>query len=348
MVAAKRKFVCVAPPHAAPAPAEAAPIAADPSATAAPARRGAPQASDLKVLTEKKSSAPRSSYQPRSAAPCVVCIFKTTDAAEDLWNTAAPGTSLYQIQVEHRSRPSLTFSLFSSWNDFLKGAHEENEEIPATVAELQALGIKLILTGEEDDDSVGFVRWRATWYVAGNEASLQNFLNLHDSFLESRAKEMAREKPIEVQVHPHVGIELNTEGFEYKGYVWNAPSKALPLKFYEAHPPVGKKIITLSVEAHSESLLSFLFGGQLWSFRGRLDEAGVPSAVDEKAGVKVHCRLLKDIDCTNEGEKAKALGLFASVFKSAAMKLIIRAEPPADSPAAALVSELRELPCLHE
>ena len=57
---------------------------------------------------------------------------------------------------------------------------------------------------------------------------------------------------------------------------------------------------------------------------------------------------MKDIDCADAGQKAAALGIFAGAFSYAAMKLVVAKEPAPETPAAELVSELREMTCLHE
>ena len=348
MVAAKRKFVCIAPPRQPPAEQEqglATNATAEPTAPVV-VQRGAPQASQLIISDKPKATAVRTT-QPRSA-PVICTVFKVGDCAQDLWASAKPDAALFQVQLVHNCKPSLLFSFVASFNDYLKRAHDEDSDIPASISELAPLGMRLSITNEEDPDAVGtFQRWRPAWYIAGDEGSLNNFMALLDAFFVWKNKEMAKEKETDVQIHPHLGINLE-EDLEYLGYTFHEPTKSLPLKWYEAHPVMGRRIITLNVEMISETVVNFLFGGQLWAYRSRLDEAGVPSATLTNENSKVHYRLLKDIDCSKEDQKKNALSLFVGVFKNAAMKLVIAKEAAPVSPAAALLSQLREISSLHE
>jgi len=325
----------------------AAPAA--PAAVPAAARRSTPSASAL-IIAEKKATGVRTS-QPRSA-PVICCVFKVGDCAQDLWAAAKPDAALYQVQLVHNCKPSLLFAFVGSFNEYLKVAHEEDTDIPATISELAALGITLKITNEEDPDNVGtFVRYRLAFYVAGDQGSLDNFMALLDGFFCWKQKELAKEKPMDVHIHPHLGIKLNTaEQLEYDGYTFHEPAKSLPLKWYECHPVMGRRIVTLNVEVVNQSVASFVFGGQLWTYRARLDEQGVPSASfpAENGASKVVYRLMKDIDCADAGQKAAALGIFAGAFSNAAMKLVVPKEPAPETPAAEMVSQLREMSCLHE
>lgn len=63
-----------------------------------------------------------------------------------------------------------------SFNDFLRAARADNEQMPASVRDLEdAVGVRLVVSDRQDPDDVGFVQWRVGFYVAGD---LNNFLSV--------------------------------------------------------------------------------------------------------------------------------------------------------------------------
>ena len=49
------------------------------------------------------------------------------------------------------------------------------------------------MADSQDPDSVGFIQWRVSWYVAGESGSVLNFFNLFDDFLIWKSKAMAKD-----------------------------------------------------------------------------------------------------------------------------------------------------------
>ena len=49
------------------------------------------------------------------------------------------------------------------------------------------------MADSQDPDSVGFIQWRVSWYVAGERGSVLNFINLFDDFLIWKSKAMAKD-----------------------------------------------------------------------------------------------------------------------------------------------------------
>ena len=118
-------------------------------------------------------------------APVILGVYKYTDRARDVWDSVVDeSAALYQLQIKHDAKPSICYELYSSFNEFLAGVHEENEDVPSTLSELarQAL-IRLVITNADDPDSVGtFVRWRTAFYCAGSLDALLNAFHLLDEF----------------------------------------------------------------------------------------------------------------------------------------------------------------------
>jgi len=153
---------CTPPSRAAKRPADDAAV----SSQAAPARpkgKQVPRASEIVVVEQ----APRPQKQVRlpTSAPVVVCVYLVSESAADVWASMyenATGVSVWQVQLDHAARPNVLYDQVSSWNDFLKKTHDDDETVPASLRELQdQCGCKLVIADSTDPDAVGFVQWRS-------------------------------------------------------------------------------------------------------------------------------------------------------------------------------------------
>ena len=335
----KRKFTMTSV-----APARPAAVADAPSPAKA---KSVPKASQLTVEQSRPVI-----QRKLASAPVVVCIYKVTGTANDVWSSITDmSAALFQVQVEHLARPSVVFDIVRAFNDFLKDAHAEDGAVPATVSELGTrAGIRLVVTSTEDPDGLGcFVQWRTGFYVAGSEEALQNFIVLLDGFFVWKEKKMAREQAFEVHVHLHLAITINLDGLGYEHYTLNEPTKSLPLKFFECHPCAGKRVLTLNVEPTTDRLISVVVSGNSFSYRERMDALAVPGGYHTGSdGAKQYFRVLKDVNASEDAERStvfKVIG--SSVFRNLAMRLAVASEPPPHSAALDFISDLRDLACLH-
>ena len=126
-------------------------------------------------LVEPPGQVQRTPSRLPAVAPVVVCIYKVTDCAGDVWDRySTQDVPLWQCQIDHAAQRSITFRIRDAFNDFLRAARAENEQMPMNVRDLEdAVGVRFVLTDRQDPDDVGFVQWRAAFYVAGD---LNNFL----------------------------------------------------------------------------------------------------------------------------------------------------------------------------
>ena len=114
-----------------------------------------------------------------ATAECVVAIFPYTKDAKSIWEACTEEeATLWQVQLEHNARDSITVGFYESFTKFL----QQEESAPDSINGLAEAGIKLILTDTADPDQVGFIRWRAAFYVAGEVAALHNLLYSLDAF----------------------------------------------------------------------------------------------------------------------------------------------------------------------
>lgn len=309
-----------------------------------------PRVSDLQLERPSRSFA--TPQRLPVSAPVIMTIYKVTDQASDVWpNFAGTAATLWQMQIKHDAKPSITFDMVGSFNEFLSEARAKDETIPASLSELQqSCGVKLVIANGEDPQRVGFVPWRPSFYVAGPPEieTLAGFLNLLDQFFVFKAAKIAKPQPFEVSVHPHIGIDVSTiaEDFEYPHYVINTPAKILPMSFFEGQPVVGRGCITVHIECHEQDSLSMIFAGNTWNFRTRLDDCNVLGSHRAENGE--YLRVLKGVDVTDVAEKTRAKNLFGeAAFNGLAIKVVIAEKPSDDSAAAAFIDELRDLPQLH-
>ena len=114
-----------------------------------------------------------------ATAECVVAIFPYTKDAKSIWEACTEEeATLWQVQLEHNARDSITVGFYESFTKFL----QQEESAPDSINGLAEAGIKLVLNDTSDPDRVGFIRWRAAFYVAGELAALHNLLHLLDEF----------------------------------------------------------------------------------------------------------------------------------------------------------------------
>ena len=129
-------------------------------------------------------------------APVVICVYPVTDCAGDLWaQFKDTSEQLWQIQVDHDARPSISVNIRRSFEEYLKEASQSGGgSFPDTIPKLQSeAGIKLTMTGKDDTDSLGcFVQYRIAWYVAGGMGALENFFLLFDGYMQYKQKQFAR------------------------------------------------------------------------------------------------------------------------------------------------------------
>ena len=130
-------------------------------------------------------------------------------------------------------------------------------------------GITLTLTNMDDPDGVGtFVQYRCGWYVGGGMDSLTNFFMLVDEYLAFKAKQFARATNFEAHIYPFEGIDLKeiVDKMDYEPLTLHDGSKDLPLKVFQCHPPMSKRIIQLCFEPAGEDTVNLVINGNTWLY----------------------------------------------------------------------------------
>ena len=168
---------------------------------------------------------------------------------------------------------------------------------------------------------------------------------LIDGYFQHRAKQLARATPFEVHIYPYVDVDLNglAETMSYAPVTQHPQGRELPLKIFQAHPVVGRKVLCFFFEAESESELSLVITGNTWNFRDDLERVGVAGSRAEGGG---YYRYIKTADITTEESKQQIIGL-VDIFHKQAIRVVVDPTPEPGSPVELFIGELRTLPCLH-
>eukprot|EP00973_Karenia_brevis_P041718 5773832-Karenia_brevis.AAC.1 len=297
--------------------------------------RKTPRAGDCVVEIGLKPQ--RAAQRLPTHAPVVLCMYKYTDEAADIWASyeGKEGVQVWQVQMQHEARPSITFGIMDEMNSFLRKRNAKDNGFPASLKELQEeAGIRLVLTDRTDPDEVGYIQWRVAFYVAGDEGSLQNFLYFLDDFFLQKSDMMARVEPFKVHLHPHCGVNLadSLDGLEHGDYTLHGPAPKLPLGIFEAQPVTGKRIVQLHLQPESADTMSVLVMGQTWNFRTRLDSHGVDRAWYGDDENRKYVRILKSIDVSKEVQQQRVLDMLGdNVFKNLAIRVLLDSQPEKDS-----------------
>ena len=198
----------------------------------------------------------------------------------------------------------------------------------------------------KDPEALGcFVQYRAAFYIAGGQDSLLNFFMLMDGYFQHRSKQLARATPFEVHIYPYIDVDLNglSETMSYTPVTQHPQSRSLPLKLFEAHPVVGKKVLCFFFEAESDYELSLVITGNTWNFRDDLERVGVQGARADGGG---YYRYIKTADLTNEESRQQILGL-VDIFHKQAIRVVVDPTPEPGSPVEKFLDDMRAMHCLH-
>ena len=252
---------------------------------------------------------------------------------------------LYQVQLSHQAQPDVTFAMIASFNDFLAAAASEDPSMPKNLRELEgAAGVKLVLSDKTDPECVGFVAWRPAFYCV----DYANLLLLLDGWFQHKAKQMAREQPFQVNLHPHIGIDLSgvVDELVYEHYVVLEPAPVLPLSPFEAQPVAGKRVTLLNLQLNAdERLFDLVISGHTWPFRARMDAAGISGGYVEGASneTRRYLRVWKDIDSSDEAQQTRFLDMLKDVFNNVLLKVTLDREPTPETHLCAFVEKLRKV-----
>jgi hypothetical protein len=296
------------------------------------------------ILLEVPRPRPQVKRQLQEKTDVQVCIYKITDDARLVWNDVKESDyTLWQVQVQHQAQDDITVNLYNSFNEFLKT--HESTEIPKSLVELQQKAlIKLVITDKKDPDGAEcFVQWRPAFYVAGDESALHNVLYLLDEYWTYKCKD--KSYYVNVSMHPHFGVDIAEckENFVHPHCLVAEPSKKLPMGFFEAHPVQGRKILQMTVQIDSESVLSIALSGPIWNLRDGFEAMGIAGFKHEN---DVYYRVLPNLDASKEETKDLVRQIFG-LLRNLAARVVVEGQAKPTTPVHGFLAFLRDFPHLH-
>ncbi len=274
----------------------------------------------------------------QNTPPVVVAIYKVTNQAGDLVNMGCADDSLYQVQLDHKSRRSVATGIASVFLDFVRRQRMKHNGMLGN--------FKLVVSDGVDPNGVGYKRFRAAFYIVGNEAFLLRFTFLLLEFVEVVARWRAR-GPFDVHIYPHASIHITDIDNDY--VFCHAPALDLPMGIFEAMPVVGRRIVTMTLCPQGDDTIALVLSGNLWTYRDRLDAIGAIGSWQydgESDESRTYCHTLQVNLHTGEMDRVWNM-LGDSVFKGLAIRVIVQADLVTNMNVHAFVSDMRARPQLH-
>ena len=144
----------------------------------------------------------------------------------------------------------------------------------------------------------------------------------------------------------YLGVDLAslTESMSYQPLTVAEQAKDLPLKWFEAHPVTGNKILTFHIQVQDDKTFGLLITGNTWLYRDDLERHGISGSREGER----YIRYLQNVDCTNDEMKQQVLSL-VDIFRKQNIRVVV--EPTAaelgSTVAAFLDDEMSTLPQFH-
>ena len=307
-----------------------------------------PSASALKLIPKKERT--RAPSKLPDIAPIETTVRQYTGCAKDLVSAFPADAPLWQIQCTHDAYPnSYLREIIGALNDFLAQLHEENNTWPTNVHEMRdSMDAIVTLTGDDDPMSVGFLKWRVAFYIAGNLEALHNFLNMLDDFFvwrqtHPRARETTFAGDTIWNIRPHIDIDLAgvVADFTFHTAHCHEPTANLPLNVFEAQPPVGKKVVAASFEFPDETHVTIIWSGSLWVYRDRFEESDVQLSQIQEGARSEYVRVLLNAELPSAAQQIRDI-FGDNVLKKVVCRCVCHRPPPANSEASNLLETLQE------
>ena len=92
----------------------------------------------------------------------------------------------------------------------------------------------------------------------------------------------------------------------------------------QAHPVVGKRIISFVFEVESESEVSLIIQGNTWNYRDDLEKAGVQGQRPEGGGAYI--RFMKNVD-VSDAESKESIKNLVDLFNKQAIRVAVDPAP---------------------
>ena len=275
-----------------------------------------------------------------SGSPVLVTIHKWANKAGEIFPTGTPqDVPVWQLQIVHENRPSVTFGFLGAVRGYLP-----EDELESLDELEQRKGLRIVIAGGQgqDPDSVGVKPWRVAMYSAS--ATPVGALHYLAGFIQHVGSKPefvgcgVPGLPIAPQSAVHLGGEV-PEPWQLAG------NTVSPAHAFDGLPPRGRRHLLLTVEKEENSeCYSVMVSGNTWQYRTAFDRASVPGGyVGEEGSDREYVRLLRHLLDDDDARARIRDMLDTEVLQGHAVFLVDETETPDDE----FVTWVRTLPSVH-
>ncbi len=248
-----------------------------------------------------------------------VAICKWSKDSSDIFAGGPADEPVYQLQIMHDHRPSITFGFLAAMRAFVP-TYEGNAQ---TLDELeQTRRIRFAVAGGQgqDPDHVGVKPWRVAVYIGG--ATPVPALDLLAAFVRHKASTLEFQATGVPALHvvPRVPELLGGQVPEPWVEMAAGSVEAHP---FDAPPPRGRRHVILMLEKEDATeRYSVVVSGNTWAYRDRFEAAAVAGGyIDEESAGREYVRVLRDLTVDDAGRARVEHILEAGVLHGQAVYL---------------------------
>ena len=257
----------------------------------------------------------------KELAPVTVNVCKWCDDGRHIFEDVADEAPVFQYQIVHDTRPSVTFQFLTHFRQFLP-THDVAIQNLEDLANQRRIRVGVSGSNQESDET-GTKPWRVVLY--GMESDPRSVIHLIAAFVEWKSKSP---EYAEAGVPDLLLTQASASVFQNCGLSidWNvaAPGSLSPHPF-DAPPPKGRRHLLLQMEDNEQGGYDFMFFGGTWAYRAEFDKACVDSGFVDAGDRKEYVRLLKNIEDNDDG-RARIGTIMQDVLKNQCVFLIVECE----------------------
>ena len=320
-----------------------------------------PKGRDLPAASASKFVAKPAREKLPSSAPIEIIIYMYTQAAR-LLVERFPAVPMYEIIVRHRSRPGMLWQINQALNSCLQriAAGPNEAELPGTWELFQAnWNVRVSFKPQNDPEDFGFTNDVVTFYLAGDQQHLENFLAFLDSCWTDRARFPDAGDifvlPLNVQIHPHTTVTLSDDlpTRMDNPTVLHAVLSNPCIPFTRGAPAFGNLHILMTLDCENDTNMDITLTGNMYHFRGIMATNNIRGEfygpLNEQGRQNRYARIFPTVHCNVEEEVATVVRILTEEMHN--QLILVRMEtPPAESeeetPSETFLTTLKGLPSL--
>ena len=249
---------------------------------------------------EISTASRRASRRNREAAPVLVSIIRWADSSDVLFEDGAVGTPVFQFQIVHDTKPSVTFGFESFFKVYLTQRNSTIRDL-ADLERRAFMRLSCALGSRGNDpDEVGVKPWRVAMYASTHRP--QEVLEFLEGFInfKSRGKDFAACGVPPMRISAASATHLPNplpEPWELE------PDGAASPHPFDALPMQGRRHLLLQVESVDSHAYDFLFAGNVYLHRNRFEACGVDGGYIGEDDGREYVRCLQGVCFDDAGKR---------------------------------------------